>query len=243
MKQFSYLVLAIAFLGFTACNNNGTANFSGDSGLNNELDSVSYSLGVAIAQNLKRDGITEINTQSLSMGMMQVLNDDSLSISAQDGQTKIQAYFQKMHVQKLERNKAEGEKFLEENKTKDGVVVLESGLQYKVIKKGDGPVPTDSSTVKVHYTGTLIDGTQFDSSRDKGQPFETKVNGRIIKGWTEILQNMTVGSKYMVYIPTELAYGTHVRPGGPIEANMALIFEMELLEIVKPKKEELKNNK
>jgi len=237
MKQFSYLVLAITLLSFAACNNGGSSSISGgDAELNNELDSVSYSIGVAIAQNMKRDGLDDINIQSLSAGIAQVLNDDSLSIDAKDGQAKLQAYFQKIRLQKLQKNKEEGEKFLEENKTKDGIVVLESGLQYKVITKGEGPMPNDSSTVKVHYTGTLIDGTKFDSSQDRGQPLETKVKGRIIKGWTEILKVMPVGSKYMVYIPTELGYGTQVRPGGVIEANMALIFEMELLEIVAPKK-------
>jgi len=237
MKQFSYLVLAITLLSFAACNNGGSSSISGgDAELNNELDSVSYSIGVAIAQNMKRDGLDDINIQSLSAGIAQVLNDDSLSIDAKDGQAKLQAYFQKIRLQKLQKNKEEGEKFLEENKTKDGIVVLESGLQYKVITKGEGPMPNDSSTVKVHYTGTLIDGTKFDSSQDRGQPLETKKKGRIIKGWTEILKVMPVGSKYMVYIPTELGYGTQVRPGGVIEANMALIFEMELLEIVAPKK-------
>lgn len=235
--KFSYLVLAIALLSFAACNKSATSSTSGaDAELNNELDSVSYSLGVDVAKNIGRTGVEEINIQAFAAGLAHVMNDDSLAISTKDGQALFQAFFKKVQMQKLQKNKDEGEKFLEENKTKDGIVVLESGLQYKVITKGDGSMPTDSSTVKVHYKGTLIDGTQFDSSYDKGQPFETKVKGRIIKGWTEILQNMNVGSKYIVYVPTELGYGTQVRPGGPIEANMALIFEMELLEIVEPKK-------
>ncbi len=236
--KLSYLVLAVAILGFAACNNggSGSSSFSGSVELNNELDSVSYSLGVDIAKNIERSGVENLNIQALAVGLSHVLNDDSLSISSKEGQGLFQAFFQKVQLQKNEKNKVEGEKFLEENKTKDGVVALESGLQFKVITKGDGPVPADSSTVKVHYTGTLIDGTQFDSSHDRKQPFETKVNGRIIKAWTEILQQMNVGSKYMVYVPTELGYGTQVRPGGLIEANMALIFEMELLEIVEAKK-------
>ncbi|OQX99233.1 MAG: hypothetical protein B6I20_10190 [Bacteroidetes bacterium 4572_117] len=232
--KFSYLLVAIAVLSFAACNNGNSQVGSAD--LKTELDSVSYSLGVDIAKNIKRAGLDEVNVQALAAGLANVLNDDSLTISAEDGQKSIQAYFQKAQVQKLAKNKEAGEKFLEENKKKDGVEVLESGIQYKIITKGEGAIPNDSSTVKVHYTGTLIDGTKFDSSVDRGQPFETKVNGRIIKGWTEILKIMPVGSKYMVYIPTELGYGTQVRPGGVIEANMALIFEMELLEIVAPKK-------
>ncbi|MEN8122089.1 MAG: FKBP-type peptidyl-prolyl cis-trans isomerase [Bacteroidota bacterium] len=236
MKHFSYLVLAIALISFAACNNGATGSIGGDAELNNELDSVSYALGVVIGKNIKRDGLDKINIQTLASGMTQAMGGDSTLISAEDGQAKLQAFFQKLQIQKLQTNKEEGEKFLADNKTKDGVVTTESGLQYKVITKGEGPMPNDSSTVKVHYTGTLIDGTKFDSSVDKGKPFETKVKGRIIKGWTEALQLMPVGSKYMVYIPTELGYGTQVRPGGVIEPNMALIFEMELLEIVTPKK-------
>jgi len=235
--KLSYLVLAVAVLSFAACNNGGTgsANFSGSVELNNEIDSVSYIIGTQVAQNIKKTGVDDINIQALAAGFAQVSNDDSLLVDEKEGQAKVQAFFQKIQLQQFEKNKTEGEKFLEENKDKEGVVELESGLQYKVITKGDGPVPSDSSTVKVHYTGTLIDGTQFDSSVGK-DPFETIVKGRIIKGWQEILQLMPVGSKYIVYVPTELGYGTQVRPGGPIEANMALIFEMELLEIVEAKK-------
>ena len=237
-SKLSYLVLVVAILSFAACNNNGSgsSDFSANAELNNELDSVSYALGADVAKNIARAGVDDLNIQAFAAGIAHAMNDDSLTISTKDGQALFQAFFKKAQTQKLQKTKEEGEKFLEENKKKEGVVVLESGLQYKVITKGEGPVPNDSSTVKVHYTGTLIDGTTFDSSVDRGEPLETMVKGRIIKGWTEILKNMNVGSKYMVYIPTELAYGTQVRPGGVIEANMALIFEMELLEIVEPKK-------
>ncbi|RLD63852.1 MAG: FKBP-type peptidyl-prolyl cis-trans isomerase [Bacteroidetes bacterium] len=236
--KLSYLVLAVAVLSFAACNNGGlgSSDFSGNVELNNELDSVSYALGADVAKNIARAGVEDLNIEAFATGLAHAMNDDSLEISTKDGQALFQAFFKKAQTQKLQKNKEEGEKFLEENKTKDGVVVLESGLQYKVITKGEGPIPNDSSKVKVHYTGTLIDGTKFDSSVDRGQPFETIVKGRIIKGWQEILQLMPVGSKYMVYVPTELGYGTQVRPGGVIEANMALVFEMELLEIVEPKK-------
>jgi len=232
-----YLVIALAVFSFTACNNSGSkSDFSGDVSLDNELDTVSYGLGVDIGNSLKRGNFGDIDVQLLATGIAQVLNDDSLALTPEIAQAKIRAFLQKEQLLKLKKNKEEGEKFLAENKKKDGVVTLESGIQYKVLTKGDGPTPTDSSTVKVHYRGTLIDGTEFDSSYGKGKPFETKVSGRIIKGWTEILQHMPVGSKYEVYIPTELGYGTNVRPGGKIEANMALIFEMELIEIVDPAK-------
>lgn len=232
-----YLVVALAVFSFTACNNGGLkSGFSGDVSLNNELDTVSYGLGVEIGTSLKRSNFGDLDVQLLAQGISQVLNDDSLTFTPEIAQAKIRSYLQKAQLLKLKKNKEEGEKFLAENKKKDGVVTLESGLQYKVLTKGDGPTPTDSSTVKVHYRGTLIDGTEFDSSYGKGKPFETKVSGRIIKGWTEILQHMPVGSKYEVYIPTELGYGANVRPGNKIEANMALVFEMELIEIVDPAK-------
>ena len=128
--------------------------------------------------------------------------------------------------------KAEGVKFLEENKTAEGVQVTPSGLQYIVLKEGNGEKPTETSTVKVHYHGTLIDGTVFDSSVDRGTPAEFPVN-RVIKGWTEGLQLMSVGSKYKFFIPQELAYGAFPREGGVIKPFMPLIFEVELLEVKK----------
>ena len=239
MKQFTYLVLAIALLSFGACNNGGgSANFGGTPELSNELDSVSYSLGVDIAESIKRSGVEGINIQALATGLSHVMSDDSLAISAADGKKNIQAFFQSIQTKKLEKNKKAGEKFLAENKDKEGVTTTESGLQYKVITKGDGPIPTDKDKVKVHYTGTLINGEKFDSSFDRGEPATFAVTG-VIKGWTEALQLMPVGSKWTVYIPSEIAYGARGSRGA-IEPNMALIFEMELLEIVK---EEEKPNK
>ena len=138
-----------------------------------------------------------------------------------------------MQVQTREANanKEEGEKFLEENKTKKDVFTTESGLQYQVVTEGTGEKPTEKDRVKVHYTGTLLDGTKFDSSVDRGEPAEFPVNG-VIKGWTEILQLMPVGSKYIVWVPSELAYGER-GAGSDIGPNKTLKFEIELLEIVK----------
>ncbi len=136
-------------------------------------------------------------------------------------------------IRKIALNKKESEAFLANNASADGVVVLPSGLQYKVIESGDGTIsPSATNTVKVHYTGTLINGTKFDSSVDRGRPSEFPVNG-VIKGWTEALQLMKEGDKWQLFIPSELAYGTTPREGGVIEPNMALIFDVELLEIVK----------
>ena len=126
--------------------------------------------------------------------------------------------------------KKQNEDFLAANKSKDGVQVTESGLQYKVVKKGNGAVPTDKSRVKVIYKGTLIDGTEFDSSKDKAVTFSVR---SLIKGWQEALQMMPVGSKWELYIPQELAYGSNVRPGGKIKPFSTLVFEMELVEIEK----------
>ena len=220
---------------FTACNKGngqiGTKNIS----LNNELDTVSYSLGVDIGKSLVSSGVKDINLEVFMAALQQALNEDTaLLVDGQEAQMKIREFFQKRHFAKVQENLEKGRKWLAENAKKEGVITTKSGLQYKVIKKGDGPLPTDTSVVKVHYKGTLIDGTKFDSSYDRGQPFETKVKGRVIKGWTEALKLMPVGSKYIFYIPTELAYGQNVRPGGPIEPNVPLIFEMELLEIVPP---------
>ncbi|MCK4678455.1 MAG: FKBP-type peptidyl-prolyl cis-trans isomerase [Bacteroidales bacterium] len=131
---------------------------------------------------------------------------------------------------KFDKNKVESERFLGENSKKDGVVVLPSGLQYKVITTGEGPIPQASDKVKVHYHGTIIDGTVFDSSVERGTPSEFQVTG-VIEGWQEALQLMPVGSKWVLYIPSDLAYKDNAR-GQVIEPNMALVFEVELLEIL-----------
>ncbi len=234
LKFFQWAII-VAVLSFTACNKGtGQTAISGNADLNNELDSVSYSFGVDVGKSLKSSGVDNINMDVFITGLSQALKGDSIQISPQEAQMLIRGYFQKIRMVTMQKNLEEGRKWLAENAKKEGVVTTKSGLQYKVIKKGEGQLPTDSDVVKVHYKGTLVDGTKFDSSYDRGEPFETKVSGRIIKGWTEALKLMPVGSKYIFYIPTELAYGQNVRPGGPIEPNVPLIFEMELLEIVPP---------
>ena len=150
-------------------------------------------------------------------------------MTPQAAQAYIQTYFMEASARDAEKTKEEGVKFLEENKTKPGVITTPSGLQYKVEKEGTGPKPTADDQVKVHYTGKLIDGTKFESTLDQGEPAVFGV-GQVIKGWTEGVQLMPVGSKYTFWIPAELAYGAQ-GAGRDIKPNSALVFEIELLGI------------
>jgi FKBP-type peptidyl-prolyl cis-trans isomerase FklB len=192
-------------------------------------DSVAYSIGVSIGNNMKKDGLDSLNLDVLKQAISSAIKGDSLLIDAASCQGVIQNYLNNKQKVKGEANKTAGEKFLAENKKKPGVIVTASGLQYTVEKTGTGPKPTATDTVKVHYHGTLIDGTVFDSSVERGEPAEFPV-GAVIKGWTEALQLMNVGSKFKLFIPSDLAYGD--RPAGPkIAPNSTLIFDVELLEI------------
>ena len=153
-------------------------------------------------------------------------------MTPQAAQAYIQTYFTEASARDANKTKEEGEKFLAENKAKKDVITTESGLQYQVVTEGTGAKPTAEDVVKVHYTGTLLDGTKFDSSLDHGgEPAQFPVGG-VIKGWTEVLQLMPVGSKYIVWIPSELAYGPQ-GAGRDIKPNSTLKFEIELLDIVK----------
>ena len=158
-------------------------------------------------------------------------------VSVEDARVYVDAHAEAIKAKALEAkyadNKAAGEKFLAENATKEGVKTTPSGLQYKIIKEGKGEIPTDSSTVKVHYKGTLIDGTEFDSSYKRNEPTSFRAN-QVIKGWTEALTMMPVGSKWELYIPQELAYGAR-ETGGQIKPFSTLIFEVELVGIEKKK--------
>lgn len=194
-----------------------------------KTDSVAYAIGVTIGSNMKKDGLDSLNLDILSKAIRHSLNGDSLLMDAQESQMAIQAYISDKQKQKSEVNVGAGQKFLAENKSKPGVKTLPDGMQYIVMKEGTGPMPSATDTVSTHYHGTLIDGTVFDSSVDRGQPAEFPVNA-VIKGWTEALQMMKVGSKWKLFIPSELAYGD--RAAGPkIAANSTLVFEVELLSI------------
>ncbi|MEO6285249.1 MAG: FKBP-type peptidyl-prolyl cis-trans isomerase [Dyadobacter sp.] len=199
--------------------------------LKNQMDSLSAAIGVSFSTSLAAQGISNINTEVLTKTINAALKGDKTAFSSEEANKFIGDYFQKNMEEKGAVVRVEGEKFLEENKKKTGVTTTESGLQYEVIKTGEGPKPAATDKVKTHYHGTLTNGTVFDSSVDRGEPVEFPVNG-VIKGWTEALQLMPVGSKWKLFIPYQLAYGE--RAAGPqIPAYSALVFEVELLEIVK----------
>lgn len=204
---------------------------------NSAIDSVSYAVGVLVAQNFKSQKVT-LNSEMVAKGFAASTSGAKLVMSEQECQSVMNNFMMKNQqaqtaeqAKQFEPNRVEGEKFLAANKLKDSVVTTASGLQYKVVKMGDGAKPAASDKVKVHYHGTLISGEIFDSSVDRGEPISFPVSG-VIPGWIEALQLMTVGSKFKLYIPQELAYG--VRGGGQtIKPYSALIFEVELIAIEK----------
>lgn len=201
--------------------------------LSSDKDSVSYFIGVNIGENMKSfPGGLEVD--KFIAGLRQAMAADSsvLTMDQMQLQMFIQQYVASAEKKEAEANKLASDKFLEENKKKDGVQVTASGLQYKVINEGTGARPDSASVVKVHYKGTLADGTEFDSSYKRNEPASFRVD-QVIPGWGEGIQLMPVGSKYMFYIPSELGYGER-GGGGQIKGNMALVFEVELLEIEQP---------
>ena len=207
--------------------------------LKTDKEKLSYAIGMNIGQSMKKDSL-DIDPAILSRAIKDALTGSKPAMTEEEARTIVTAFRTEMvkkqqaEAQKAgDANKQAGEKFLAENKTKDGVVTLPSGLQYKVIKQGDGPKPTASDTVVTNYRGTLIDGKEFDSSYKRGQPATFPV-GQVIKGWTEALQLMPVGSKWQLYIPSNLAYGDR-GAGGDIGPNSTLVFDIELLSIEQKK--------
>jgi len=201
-------------------------------------DSLSYSVGYSIAQSMKQQGMTGVNTAVLAKGIEDALKGQPLQLGEQQMQQIMMEYMQKQYAAKnaesskaAEGNKKIGAAFLAENKLKPGVQTTGSGLQYIVEKEGTGAKPAATDRVKVHYTGKLIDGKVFDSSVQRGEPAEFGVT-EVIKGWTEVLQLMPVGSKWKVFIPSDIAYGDR-GAGADIGPGSTLIFDIELLDIVK----------
>jgi FKBP-type peptidyl-prolyl cis-trans isomerase FklB len=197
--------------------------------LKSQTDSVSYAIGMSLGENFKKDKLDSLNLDILNAAIHSVLAGDSMALDSRQSQMCIQNYFMAKQKKEGEANLAKGKQFLEQNSKKPGVKTLPDGLQYEVVKDGTGPKPKETDTVEVHYHGTLIDGTVFDSSVERGQPAQFPVN-RVIPGWTEAMQMMAVGSKWKLYIPANLAYGEHGQ--GKIGPNSVLIFDVELLRIV-----------
>ena len=198
--------------------------------LKDQKDKVSYSIGLNIGANLKKQNVT-INPDTFTLGVKDGMDGKPKMTDAEvrDTLTALEGEMMEKGKAAAQKNAADGEKFLTENKKKEGVKTTASGLQYKVLKEGKGPTPKETDTVTTNYRGTLIDGQEFDSSYQRGEPAKFPVN-RVIKGWSEALQLMKVGSKYQLFVPSNLAYGER-GAGRDIGPNSTLIFEVELVGI------------
>ena len=199
-------------------------------GMQELKDKVSYAVGLSIAESLKSQQLGGLDLDLLKDGIQDIFEQRELKINPQEANGLIQSYLEEANSAAFGENKEKGITFLEENKNKEGVSITASGLQYEIIQEGSGNKPSATDNVTVHYHGTLIDGTVFDSSIERGTPASFGVN-QVIPGWTEALQLMSVGAKFKLYIPQELAYGANPHPGGPIQPYSALIFDVELIEI------------
>lgn len=205
--------------------------------LESNIDSVGYAIGVLVgSNNLKQletaPGGEDINKEAMSAAFRASSLGEEAVITEEQAQAIVQKFFEGAGEREAQKSLEEGNAFLEKNKAREGVTTTPSGLQYEILTEGTGALPTAADQVRVNYHGTLIDGKVFDSSVDRGEPVVFGV-GQVIPGWTEALQLMPVGSKWKIYLPSEIAYGER-GAGGDIGPNAALIFEVELLEIVKP---------
>jgi FKBP-type peptidyl-prolyl cis-trans isomerase FklB len=228
-------------LALSACNLQ--KNNRGSASLKSENDSVSYSLGVYFGQTIKSQGLDTVNTEVLAQAIEDIMSSPAATpgdtankgkslMTAEQAGMFLSGYFQNLQGKKSAKNLKEGQDFLAKNKAKEGVKTTASGLQYKILKEGNGPSPAATDTVVAHYTGKTLNGKVFDTSLDDGRPLVYPAN-QLIPGWTEALQMMKVGSKWELYIPSELAYQER-GAGQDIGPNSTLIFEMELLGIGTP---------
>jgi len=236
-KSLNILAIALVALLF-ACGSKDDKSKSSTSTttLKNTIDTVSYAIGVDFATNLKNEGFDSVVVKEMVLkGMEDILSGAKPLVAREEGLMKVQEYYTKWKQESATKiygkNIQEGEKFLNENKTKAGVVTLPSGLQYQIIKDGKGAQPKATDMVSVHYKGTLMNGTAFDDSYSRNEPVKFQVGG-VIQGWQEALQLMKVGSKWKLFVPYFLAYGE--RGFKTIEPYSLLIFEVELLGIEKP---------
>lgn len=204
--------------------------------LKSKEDTVSYYLGLAYGSGIKQAKIDSVfQSEAFQKGLYQAIKEDSLPVNTNEMQGYLSAFFAEFQQKQVQIQYkdyiAQNKAYLVENAKKDSVISLPSGLQYKILKPGNGPKPGMNDRIQVHYTGTLIDGTVFDSSYERNEPAEFNV-GEVIPGWTEIVQLMPVGSKWRVYIPENLAYGAQSPQGSPIKPYSTLVFDVELLKIV-----------
>lgn len=228
IRSKSLLVVASFFLvaSFSACNSNN----KGVTQLNTENEKAGYSAGYNTAEQMKLQNLSSFDIDAYYAGMKDAFAGDSAKISEEERFGILTAFQQKAKNEMLGKNLKVGEEFLKANASKEGIMITDSGLQYEVLQSGSGKKATKDDRVKVHYHGTLIDGTVFDSSVDRGEPATFGVT-QVIPGWVEALQLMSVGDKFKLYIPSDLAYGER-GAGGRIGPNTTLIFEVELLEIL-----------
>jgi len=231
-KRFIYFsAIFILIAGMSCQQNGGVKNLK----LETSADSAGYAIGVLVGNNNKEQvnsapGGSEISLDAMVTGFSQAMLDEDPAITAEEADQIVRDYFTKAGEKAGQANLEAGNAFLEENKSREGVTVTESGLQYEVLQEGNGPKPDSGDKVRVHYHGMLTDGTVFDSSVDRGEPAVFGVD-QVIPGWTEALQLMPVGAKWKIYIPSDIAYGEQ-GAGADIGPNETLIFEVELLEIV-----------
>lgn len=223
MKKINLLILSIAVI-FSSCSNNNTYKKP-----ESEMEKVSYSLGVNMASSVKSQGLESIDANAVAKAFNDVFEGKDLDISEEESMSILQEFFGKLQAEKSAKANEAGKTYLAENAKKEGVTTTESGLQYEVINSGKGAKPAPSDQVTVHYHGTLLDGTVFDSSVDRGEPASFGVT-QVIKGWTEALQLMSIGDKWKLTIPSDLAYGDQ-GAGGMIGPGATLVFEVELLGI------------
>lgn len=226
MTAAAAMILAVA-----SCSSVGGTYNKGDrmpQTTDSSIDTVSYSLGVYFGKMIETAQFGELDLSEISRAFNDVINKKDLKISDEEVGRIIQMHLMERQSYLAEKNKTEGEEFLLANKDKEGVVETESGLQYKVLVEGSGIAPAGTDTVEVHYTGRLLDGTEFDASDKEGDPVRFPLN-RVIKGWTEGITYMKEGGKIELYIPADLAYGQ--RGTGPIPGNSTLIFEVELIKV------------
>lgn len=198
--------------------------------LKSQLDTISYCLGLTLGNSMKKGGVDHLNSDLFIIAINQVYKGDSVKFNQTKINELLQNYFVSIQKSKKDKNLNAGKDFLEKNKSTKGLVVLPSGLQYLVLKEGTGPKPKLSDTVTVNYHGTLIDGRVFDSSVDRKEPIQFPID-KLIPAWKEALPLMSVGSKWKLFVPSELGYGENPNPNGIIEPNMVLVFEIELLSI------------